>query len=255
MRATNRSDIAEVYINRVRDLMQGKRIMSEVRYEYHRPPDQVHASEIDDGTCPLQPYYHRTLPESEIPKQDDTSILFFLRGRVVERAIASECDVIEKDGILCRPDDFEATLGYAEVKSCWKDCGKFHPLNKDKGRYLGYPHWIQRIKTYMYAVDDLFYNLVVMFMLGNTWTTKWDSPKRVPCKLKAWQLEGERKEVDANWLTMLHRRDMLFKAVDNGISHLWESVERRLPPWGCGYCQFTQLCEYYSYQLKLGKNL
>ena len=246
MKAIERPDIAEFYLQRIRDLMLGNRIMSEVRYDYERKPDIIHASEIDDGTCPLQAYYHRVLPESNVPPIADISVLLFLRGRVVERAIASECETIEVNGIGCRPDDHTEDFGYSEIKSCWKDSTKFNPADKEKG----YPHWIQRIKTYCYVTEQLTYNLVVMFMIGNTWTTKWNSPDRVPCALKAWRLEFDQDEVNKNWLTMLNRRDLLLKAIDSGISILWGGVPKRLPPWGCRSCQFTSVCEYYDYQLK-----
>lgn len=222
-------------LDQLYELISGKKTMREVKYS-PRNFDDIHLSDLDwDGGCAIIPYFSRT-EDGEFPFSDIT-VLRFLRGRIVERAIADELEPIMKDDIICTIDDYIEGIGYNEIKSTVKDCDSFDPITS-------YPHWLTRCKGYMKATEVERFNLTVLFWVGNVWTARKTGNPRIPVELKSWMLLPEEGEVDKNWEECLRRRDVLRKALDSGDpTELMEATRKLKPKWfGCDGCQYYEIC-------------
>lgn len=235
MRAILNTEFRRKKLDQLYELISGKRTMRAVTY----PPrefDDIHLSDLDwTGSCPMTSYFSRTVDEEV--QYADLSILRFLRGRIVERAIADELEPIIKDNIICTLDDYDE-FGYSEIKSTIRDCDSFRPITT-------YPHWINRCKGYIKATEEPHINLIVLFWIGNTWTTKWGSPERIPVELKAWTLLPDtEKEINDNWKECIRRRDILRIALDSGDpTELIEATLKYKPKWfGCENCEYNNIC-------------
>ena len=93
-------EIEAHYDGRIRDLITGKSEMRAVRYANKRT--RTHLSDVT-GLCLMQPYYHRVLDNP--PPPSFRSCWSFLRGRVIERSIASELAPVVVDDVIGTVDD------------------------------------------------------------------------------------------------------------------------------------------------------
>jgi len=230
--------VAEDYISRIADMMDGKREMPPVTY----PPrgQEYHLSDLQG--CPLQPYWKRTINFQ--PPKDRNAYLYFVCGRIIERAIALECPSGELDGIHFTVDDTAPDGIPSEIKSTRWGSEFFDPP-KDQ------PHWIERINGYCKGRNVLKYHLVVLFLHGNVgdffpWTIKKNGGKKPNewrnVDLKAWTFEFEHEEIDEFWKEILRRRDVLDEAVKAGEPINDEEVLSRRKDWECKYCDYRGLC-------------
>ena len=227
-----REDIANAYIERIKDLVSGKRTMPEVKYQFSRAIDEIHASDLD-GLCMWKVYFRRTVCDA--PEISNDAALKFLRGRVIERAIGTEQEPIERDGIILTIDDIHPLYGMTEIKSVMKDSSKFDPLDAK----AGYPHWITRIKAYCYANDVDRMNLVVYFLVGNMWIKKTKS-----VDLKAWELRFAKDELAENWAKLLDRRDALVAAFKAGEPP--PATYAAKESWECKGCEMSVGCPKFN---------
>jgi hypothetical protein len=236
--ATERKDIADFYGQRVIDLMEGKRAVPAVSYPA-RKPGEWHLSDIDGAVCLGVPLCRARY--ADIPKIGVKSALHFLKGRVVERAIADGHEIEPKfvDGLWASGDDL-SHFGYAEIKATTADMDKFNPLTK-------YPWWLNRIMGYCRAYDVESWNLVVVFIVGNLWTNK-KNPTTIG--IRAWELTFDRDEIMLNWGRMLGRKEMLEKWISEGT---WPGAKEAGAFWNgssgklrCTDCQMTPLCPIFQ---------
>jgi hypothetical protein len=238
MNAKERPDIAAEHIQRIKDLVSGKQRMPAVQYNFSRGGEPAHASELD-GLC-LQQAFYRRIAGDDYPMSDQAA-MFFLRGRVVERAIATEQPPREYEGVICTIDDYHAVHGIIEIKSTAMDAAKFDILKSSPTK-----HWLVRAKTYCkaYAEDRITY--VVYFLIGDSWTKR---TKRVD--MRAWTVTFTPRELDDNWKLIAERRDALMSALkdfegragtslDGGPDRKYASQEE----WLCKSCDFSVICPH-----------
>lgn len=238
MIATERHDIAAAYIQRIRELVGGKRIMPEVNYG-ERDNVTTHLSDVASGSCIAIPYYRKMAIKQGLaePEINDDSALFFLRGRVIERVIGSEMAPRVCEGVTFTLDDFHPEYGYAEIKSTASDMSRFQPETM-------YEHWRSRILGYCHALDICAMNLVVMFLVGNTASHKWAKPGRKTVGLRAWALSFTPDEIQKNWDDILYRKDELEGSIrdDRPLDPLMVTPQG----YECASCVHQPICQYYS---------
>ena len=238
MKATERPDVAASYIQRIRELVTGVRIMPEVNYG-ERDNAVVHLSDVTLGSCLAIPYYRMKALKDGLkePEISDESCLFFLRGRAVERVVANELAPKTCEGILFTVDDFHPAFGYGEVKSTASDMSRFKPETM-------YDHWASRIKGYCHALGIQSFNLIVIFMIGNTASHKWAKPGRVTVALRAWNLEFAPEEISANWQFVLANKKELEGAVSG--DHPLDPLMVTPKDYECKGCSWAASCQYTS---------
>jgi hypothetical protein len=229
---TERPDIAAAYVQRIKDLVQGKRTMPAVDYPERDNTGPLHLSDLD--LCLNQTYFRRTTPLDQHPPMSDKSALFFLRGRVIERAIAQETKSALYDGILCTADDIHPEYGLGEVKSTTKDSVRFDPLKSG----FNVPHWITRSMGYCKALGYESINLVVLFLTGN-WCKRGSG---VPVDLKAWKIDFTTEELDANWAEIKRREALLMDHIETGPM---TNEQAGTPDWMCKSCDWAVRCPAY----------
>ena len=150
--------LAEIYTQRIIDLVEGRREMRAIQYDPEGRKEHIHASDLD-GLCPLPAYYSRVIENP--PPLDPEAGMKFLRGRVIERAIAHECPTVELDGIYCTIDDiYPEGIGLVEIKSTAQSSEGFDVVRDA-------PQWLTRMKTYCYVYGVNQIGLVVFFLIGN----------------------------------------------------------------------------------------
>ena len=251
MKHYNSPEVAEAYSQRIVDLVEGRRTMPAITYDGDRSKT-FHASDFDDGLCILPAYYSRIL--ENIPPLDFVSAQKFLRGRVIERAIAEEEIPIVKDDIHCTIDDKNPDFGIAEIKST-TDSHEFFDIKER-------PYWVSRMKTYCFASDNTKINLVVMFLAGNmasylVWNIKNHNDKVAyeTSALDAWTFEFEQGELEEHWKQILDRKETLEHALEKQTPFPKSWVEEFLPYsdrksgrkyWQCEGCRYARDCYYYN---------
>jgi len=248
--------LAKIYIERDRDMIEGRRSMPEITYEPRG--DSLHLSDVGD-LCLLQPFFRRTM--SYVPPLDTESLVVFTRGRVFERAIAIEGKPICVDGIWMTIDDAEPPDPFkiVEIKSTEWGMHFFDPVEKT-------PQWIERGMGYCYGHGVTEMGLVVFFLSGNKpdfQPRRGESypPKGTPIikgGVRAWTLEFTQEELDANWLEMLRRKDLLISAIESGTPIDDNEILARLPVrvwkngkknyWLCNGCRFRGMCHITAWK-------
>jgi len=169
--------------------------------------------------------------------------LVFLRGRVVERAMATEAKPICLDDIWMTIEDGNPPFGLkvVEIKSTEWGMHNFEPL----------PHWIDRGMSYCYGTKTTEMGLVVFFLSGNKpdfneWRAEKRPPKdtpRIKAGIRAWRLQFEEGELEAHWEDVLKRKRWCEGILVGGeVDRAYIDLHR--PPWQCGGCQWAELCEY-----------
>jgi len=231
--------LASVYLERVRDMMEGRRSMPPVAY--NERGSEFHLSDFD--LCPLPSFFKRAMTLQ--PKFEDESILVFLRGRIVERAMAKETDPICVDGIWMTVDDAEPPEPFkvVEIKSTEWGMHFFDPPKNS-------PQWMERGMGYCHGYGVTEMGLVVFFLSGNksdfqSWQKDRRPPKGTPkigAAITAWTFEFTPEEVAANWKEILRRRDVLQTALDSGEPMSDKEVLERRPEWQCKKCQYRGMC-------------
>jgi len=244
MKVTDNKELAQVYGNRIRDFMTGKRAMKAIEY----PPRnmEIHLSDLQN--CPLPAFYRMILPPEELPEIDLDSALRFFRGRVFERAIGGELAPQELDGIICSIDDEPIMGGVPEIKSTAKGSGFFN-IEKEQ------PDWLERLQGYCRVYQLNIGHIIVFFLAGNMsdwlpWSIKRNAGKPEKYRgidLKAWTFTFEPYEITENWNEMVRRGGLLENAAkyftpENPEPIPLDEVDARRPKWQCGYCNFADRC-------------
>lgn len=260
MRIYQDPEVRSLYAGRVIDMMTGKREMPLVRMS--TPAERtkcIHASDLDDSLCPLPAYYSRVTPANQYPPLSIDSALKFLRGRVIERAIAKENNPVIKDGVMCTVDDEPEELPHpVEIKSTASTSTDFRP-DRD------YPFWMSRLKTYCNAYDTDTMHLAVFFLVGNLpsfafWASKDERKKTGRYQgvdLNGWTVKFTDKELKEHWDNILLRRDILSEAIETECPIDSAIVEMHLPwrlrksgkknYWQCKDCRWRDVpCYYYD---------
>lgn len=241
MKAVLREDIAQAYINQARRVITGELALPRVQYK--RDNSVMHLSDLQG--CPLRTYYNKIYGE-KAPPITDSSVLYFTRGRQVERALMFEGEQSsEADGVHCTADDLHPDFDYGEIKSTAEQMDFFDPLT-------AHIEWIERILGYCYAFKQTEWNLIVLFMVGNMpnrlwWNIKEYGKSKEPYKgiaLKAWRLSFSEGEIISNWDIMLGRKRKLEEClrIETPPSRDWigDSIES----WMCKTCQMKDMCYY-----------
>lgn len=224
--ASTNSELVDYYRQRINDVLSGKVVIPETRYERTLDPNEIHASEID-GLCLIRGYYNRTL--DEIPPLSGDSPLHFLRGRAIERVLITKQSPIVVEGISMEIDDCVEPWGIIEIKSTASDAQKFEPITK-------YPHWINRGAMYCKGHGVEHFNLLVFFLVGDMWTKKTKS-----VDLRAWKIEFSHDEIRHLWGAAQARREILLEAISKG------TPPNILPQkWECKGCNFSIVCAHFN---------
>ena len=242
MKAIYREDIILHYMNRARKIITGKIVQPSVQYSGTR--QGIHLSDLQG--CPALPYYSRIYGE-EAPPILDNSILYFLRGRQVEKAFHENEVSTTCEGISCTADDYNEQFGYTEIKSTAEQMDFFDPLTAHK-------EWIERTLGYMYAFKQKQWNLVIFFIVGNMPNKLWwnikefgkSTVKYQGVALKAWTLYAEGLEIADNWTTMLARKREIEKCIEGQIPPSDDYIEMMIEEWMHKTCQMQPVCEYYQ---------
>jgi len=232
--------LAKVYLDRLRQMVDGERVMHSIQYSERGP--EYHLSEFQ--MCPLPSYYRRVMPI--VPPVDDASILRFFRGRIIERAIAKETESICVDEIWATADDLHPEYGLVEIKSTAKGSEFFDPVHEN-------PEWLERMKGYCHVHKKTEIGLIVFFLIGNSsdflpWAIKKNGKKPekyLGVDFKGWRFEFTAEEIEDNWKEMIRRKELLKQALIDGN---WdnEEIERRRPSWQCKVCQYKVDCPHDS---------
>jgi hypothetical protein len=244
MKIIEAPEIAEAYINRIRDLVSGRREMKAITYPERG--DNIHLSDLQ--LCPLPAYFKRTLEEP--PELDGLSCLRFLRGRVIERAIAQECPSVEVDGISCTIDDMYDGV-VVEIKSVAEGSEFFDPETS-------HPDWLERGKGYLYVTKTNRLYLVVFFLVGNMpnycrWSIIENGRVQTGYRgveLRAWELTFTDHEIRENWETMLERKLYLERAISLDEKYGLEYIKSVRPVWQCKVCIYQDYCYIYRIENK-----
>ncbi len=240
MKATPNDSVTQVCILRARKILSGQIVLPEVHYT--RARDSIHLSDLQD--CPAYPYYQKILGENA-PENDDKNILYFVRGRAIERFFAEEQPQVTCDGISCTADGFQEGNGYLEIKTTAEQMDFFDPI-------ATHPEWTERIMGYCHAYMQTRWNLVVFFAFGNAPNKLWwnikefgkSKEKYVGIALKSWTLEFSDLEIEDNWIEVKRRRDMLQECLDKKIPPSDRWIEEQTPDWRHKICQMRTVCKY-----------
>ena len=240
MKLTKAPEIEAVYDRRIQAFMTGERGMSAVKYTQKRT--RTHLSDIT-SLCLLQPYYHRVKP---LPPSY-TSCWRFLRGRVIERSIASELPPVTSDDIIGTVDDI-IDGDIVEIKSTAQGSEFFNPEKEQA-------EWIDRMKGYCYMYKKKSMYLFVVFIVGNLPNYMWWSVKQYGKKPKkyqgfatrAWKVSFDSKELEGFWANAIEIKRLLEEAVHSRTPEiLFDIVKATKPEWICKpeMCQYYKGCEY-----------
>jgi len=234
MNAVEKPERAAEFLAHVRALLNGERTIPALEYKQRGP--EFHLSDFD--LCLYKTYLRKT--EENAPESSDIAILKFIRGRAIERIMATEADPAEKDGILCSVDYISPTWGLAEIKSVATDSSRFQPLDPRNGPYA---HWLRRMKGYCTCYGESRITLFIYFMVGNTGSHRWGAPDREDVALRAWEYEFTPEELAENWTDVLERKD----ALEYAINHGGEMDDRfaAKADWECRGCEMSPLCPFF----------
>jgi hypothetical protein len=250
MQITKNDKLATFYIERARKLITGDLVLKSVQYNSER--QGIHLSDLQG--CPAIPYYSRIYKDNK-PPIPDNSVLFFLRGRQIERAFHENEISTICEGISCTADD-QNEFGYTEIKSTAEQMDFFDPLKAHK-------EWIERILGYMYAFEQTTWHLLVFFIVGNMpnrlwWNIKDFGKSDKPYEgiaLQAWTLEAPLLEIAENWALMQARKKTLEQCIETKTPPSDDYIEMMIEDWHHKTCQFKPVCEYYDKYVMQGESI
>ena len=243
--------VERAYLDRVKQYLLGEIELPASKLD-SRPPG-IHQSNLNDNSCILKGYYSAILPQQELT---DEASMRFLYGRAIERVIAfsGELDPIKKDDIWVTPDDLHPEFGLTEIKSTTSS--SLMDVNAEQ------PQWICQLKNECYAYGTNKVNLVIFYLVGTMpsytfWGRKDLKPDTVykGVDLHAWTYEFTAEELKMNWLTILDRRDILLRAIEENVPIHRDVVLAELPYtvkkgnkvyWQCRKCDFSEHCYLYD---------
>jgi len=242
MKATLNPKLVKTCINRARAILNGQSDLPTVHYNGDRTG--IHLSDLQG--CPLLSYYQKQIGK-DAPPNDDRAILYFTRGRAVERFLAEEQEGITVDDISCTADGFYLEHGYLEIKSTAEQMDFFDPLT-------AHPEWIERILGYCHAYKQTHWNLVVFFVVGNMPNRLWWNIKEfgkstepyVGIALKAWRLSFTEAEIVNNWDVMLTRKRRLEDCLETGVPPSREWIDEQTQEWQHKICSAKDICYYLN---------
>ena len=171
--------------------------------------------------CLTRSYYDLTDPDP--PTREE--LMLFSIGFGLEKVLLDNESIhgqISCDGILLTPDFVTAGGNVAELKTTRMSSAK--PDLPDS--------WIEQMLGYCKALGITQYRLAILYLMGN-----WKPP--FP-DIKAFTIDFTQEEIDTNWNKVLHRRDILVKA-----------IQAKKPPEAKLYCKDWE-CKSCRYRLRCG---
>ena len=188
-------------------------------YQFEEPREGIHASDLI--YCLTKSFWNKVdyLP----PTIED--VMRFSIGLGLERVIiqftASRRVPLEKDGIILSPD-FILDKVHAELKTTRWGVGKTSPT------------WFKQIMAYAYVVETLFFNLAVLHV--------------IPAVLKGYALVFTEEELRENWYWMLHRKEILDRALRTDDP---PKAFQYNEDWECNGCRYKLRCDLEASQRRL----
>jgi hypothetical protein len=228
-------ELADDLIQYLRALLDGKVTLGPV--DYKRDLTHFHRSELLG--CLMIPYLERM--EKTRPALSKERILYFSRGRAVERVFGADNEPLLRNGITISVDLKHPKHGLVEIKSTVMGSENFAEKLPTRSA-----HWVEECKAVAAAHDVTSCNLAVVFMVGNTPSHKWGKPGRVAVDLKAWKMDFTPEELAASWEDMLWKRDKVNEALDHEEYPELTTVKVTVPKWGCKECQWAERCPYFA---------
>ncbi len=235
MKITENEALADELIDYLRDLLRGKVTLPAV--DYKRDLQYYHRSELLG--CLMVPFLARTVPPDDVQPLSRERVLYFARGRAVERIFGADNKPLVRDGIIVSVDKISSLYGLTEMKSTVMSSASF-PDAFDKNRQ----DWANECKAVAAAYEDTSCNIAIMFLEGNR--KKWGNPDRVDVDMKAWRLEFETSELWGEWSEMRGRKAVLDDALALGIAPPLDVVKPTITSWGCAKCEYNNLCPYFQ---------
>lgn len=159
----------------------------------------------------------------------ESEVMLFALGWGLQDVLtpsSAETPVIEKEGIVYRPD-FRITL------KDWTAELKTTRMSSAKGDKQDFPEvWLEYMKGGCHMLDIRTYHLTVLYMMGS-----WRPPFPV---IKSYQFDFTDEEIQSNWNNIKSRYDVYKSALDTGI---------RIEPYTfaksyeCEHCRYKLVCE------------
>jgi hypothetical protein len=235
MKITENEPLAEELLDYLRDILAGRGTLPAI--DYKRDLTYYHRSELLG--CLMIPFLARTVDPSDVQPLSKDRVLYFARGRAVERFFGADNVPLVKDGIVVSVDRISPFHGLVEMKSTIMSSDNFEYKLRTTMK-----HWIEECKVVAAAYDDTAANLAIMFLAGNK--KRWGMEGRVGVDLKAWRMEFDKDELREAWYALFERRNYLDAALNTGIAPSLDVVKQTVTSWGCKDCTYNNLCPYFQ---------
>lgn len=196
------------------------------KYQLHEKREGIHLSTLVYCLTKSQ----LDLSGSVLPT--DSEVMLFALGLGLQDVLtpaSAEAPVLTKDGIVYRPD---FTLKFGENLNELKTTR----MSASKGDRRDFPEtWIEYMKGGCFITDKNYYDLIVLYMLGNY---KPPFPS-----IKAYRFEFTDDELFNHWEDILARKEVY----DSGLA-----TGKLITPfkyckkWECDYCRHRIICEAFG---------
>ena len=159
----------------------------------------------------------------------DNEVMLFALGLGLQDVLTpggTATPVYTKDGIIYSPDFvFELGGWLVELKTTRQSA--------KRGAAHEFPEtWIEYIKGGSYIVGKEFYDLSVLYLMGN-----YSPPFPL---MKSFRLEFTPEELEENWNHILDRKAVYEKHIESRDIILPKKYAKS---WECSYCRFKLVCD------------
>ncbi len=159
----------------------------------------------------------------------ESEVMLFALGWGLQDVLtptSAETPVIEKEGIVYRPD-FRLTL------KDWTAELKTTRMSSAKGDKHEFPEtWLEYMLGGCYMLDTTIYHLTILYMMGT-----WRPPFPV---IKSYTFEFTPDEIKDNWNKIKTRYEIYKLALDTGIKIEPYTYAK---PFECEHCRYKLICE------------
>lgn len=160
----------------------------------------------------------------------EQEVLLFSLGYGLQDVLTptdAEAPVIEKEGVIYRPDMmFMARSTPTELKTTRKSAKK-HFIDEEISE-----SWLDYMKGGCKILDTTEYELIVLYMMGNY------SPPFPQIYADTFIFEQE--EIDENWNKLMERKAVMDKAIETNVP---PEPFQNCYDWECQYCRYKLMCE------------
>jgi len=167
------------------------------------------------------------LDQKHTSQPNDEEVMLFALGYGLQDVLTpkdADTPTINKDGIIYRPD-FILSFRQNEIKTTRKSA-KNHYIDEKLS-----PAWLDYMMGGCYMMGSNEYDLIVLYLMGNY------SPP-LP-QLYCDTFYFDQAELDANWETILERKDKLDSALKSNIP---PTPFQNCHDWECKYCRYRLVC-------------